>query len=96
MAKQSLSTYSTSYQNLKTKKGFFLFKFYKTIFSSQDIPNVCQFHPSCSEYGLLQIQENGYFVGTMATFDRLSRCNGSQSRKQYQYDKIKKKFEDFP
>lgn len=51
-----------------------LFYVYKTLFSSQDM-NVCNFHPSCSEYGLLAIKKKGMFKGSMMTFDRMIRCN---------------------
>ena len=52
-----------------------LFLFYKYFVSSQDVVS-CVFYPSCSVYALQTIQKNGIIVGTMATFDRLCRCNG--------------------
>lgn len=57
-----------------------LFKFYKNIFSNQDSKR-CNFHPSCSEYGIQSIKSIGVF-GIFHTFDRLTRCNGL-NRNQY-------------
>jgi len=51
------------------------FNGYKLFFSSQDL-NTCTFIPSCSVYGLQAIQKRGLIMGTMKTFDRLSRCHG--------------------
>jgi len=51
------------------------FLFYKSFISSQD-SNHCNFHPSCSEYGLGAIKKYGVVRGGICTFDRLSRCNG--------------------
>lgn len=63
-----------------------LFLFYKTFISSQDSQH-CNFTPSCSEYGLLAVKKKGAVVGIIATFDRLSRCNGL-SRSQYEFDPV--------
>lgn len=52
-----------------------LFLVYKVVLSSQD-RNVCNFHPSCSEYGLTSIKQKGLIKGGIMTFDRLTRCNG--------------------
>ena len=57
-----------------------LFLFYKYFVSSQDVVS-CVFYPSCSVYALQTIQKNGFFAGTMATFDRLCRCNGLSPEK---------------
>jgi putative membrane protein insertion efficiency factor len=51
-----------------------LFIFYKKCISSQDYPS-CNFSPSCSEYALKAIKKKGVFIGVIAAFDRLSRCN---------------------
>jgi putative membrane protein insertion efficiency factor len=48
---------------------------YKTFISSQD-GNKCNFAPSCSEYAVLAIKKHGVIIGGLATFDRLTRCNG--------------------
>jgi putative membrane protein insertion efficiency factor len=61
-----------------------LFLFYKAFFSSQD-GNSCTFSPSCSEYALLSIKQRGLLKGSMAAFDRLSRCNGLNA-KEYARD----------
>ncbi len=51
-----------------------LFLFYKHFVSSQD-GGKCNFSPTCSEYSLLSIQKHGLIFGTLATLDRLIRCN---------------------
>lgn len=48
---------------------------YKKYVSSQDAIS-CTFEPSCSTFGLHAIQQHGLVIGSMATFDRLSRCHG--------------------
>lgn len=53
----------------------FSFTFYKRYISSQDAIS-CTFEPSCSVFGLHALRHHGLVVGTMATFDRLSRCHG--------------------
>jgi putative component of membrane protein insertase Oxa1/YidC/SpoIIIJ protein YidD len=52
-----------------------MFNFYKKRISSQDSGN-CNFHPSCSVYGLQSVQRLGFSKGFLNTFDRLSRCHG--------------------
>ncbi len=69
-----------------------LFIFYKAIISSQD-GSSCTFTPSCSEYALQAINKKGIFVGTLMTFDRLTRCNGLNPDK-YPYDYKKQLFID--
>ncbi len=96
IAKSTISPNAEHYSSNKKKKGFFLFWMYKQFISSQDIPNVCRFHPSCSEYGLLQIDKNGLIIGSLATFDRLTRCNGRQNEDVYYYNVDKKRFVDWP
>ncbi len=51
-----------------------LFRTYKIVFSSQDASS-CVFTPSCSEYAVESIKKKGFFVGFLAAFDRLQRCN---------------------
>lgn len=70
------------------------FRWYKKFVSSQDVPNACGFSPSCSEYSKLAFKKLGLFSGILATFDRLSRCNGKQSPAFYVYDPEKKRFLD--
>jgi putative component of membrane protein insertase Oxa1/YidC/SpoIIIJ protein YidD len=55
--------------------ALFSFTFYKKYISSQDAIS-CTFEPSCSVFGLHAIRHHGLVVGSMATFDRLSRCHG--------------------
>jgi len=72
-----------------------LFLFYKYFISSQDLPGICNFHPSCSEYGILSIKKNGVIVGTLSTFDRLTRCNGL-NKDQYERDEKTSRLLDYP
>ena len=72
-----------------------LFLFYKYFISSQDLPGICNFHPSCSEYGILSIKKNGVLVGTLSTFDRLTRCNGL-NKDQYVRDEKTGRLLDYP
>jgi uncharacterized protein len=59
---------------LKTVSSL-LFLFYKEFISSQDI-NACVFSPSCSVYAIESIKKKGILLGTIATMDRITRCNG--------------------
>ena len=52
-----------------------VFNIYKTFISSQDHMS-CVFSPSCSEYALQAVQQQGFLLGMINTFDRLTRCNG--------------------
>ncbi len=52
-----------------------LFLFYKAFVSSQDAGS-CTFTPSCSEYAMMAIQNQGFILGTINFFDRFTRCNG--------------------
>jgi putative component of membrane protein insertase Oxa1/YidC/SpoIIIJ protein YidD len=63
-----------------------LFNFYKKYISSQDHAS-CSFTPSCSEYALVSISEQGFLLGTMNSIDRLSRCNG-RNKRHYHQDEI--------
>lgn len=56
-------------------KKNYLLRFYKNYFSSQD-GNNCSFYPSCSKYTSESIKQKGWFMGSLAAFDRISRCNG--------------------
>ena len=70
--------------------GFLL---YKAFISSQDNPS-CVFTPSCSEYAVEAIQQYGFFLGWLKTFDRLSRCHGLVNHQHYHIDIEKKRFYD--
>jgi putative membrane protein insertion efficiency factor len=37
--------------------------------------DVCRYYPTCSAYGLGQIQQRGVFVGSVLTVARILRCN---------------------
>ena len=69
------------------------FNIYKGFFSSQDNPS-CVFHPSCSEYSVLALQQKGLLLGTLYTFDRLSRCHRFTKPDQYVFDPSKQRFYD--
>lgn len=62
-----------------------VYTFYKNFLSSQD-GNVCTFYPSCSNYAMECYRRKGLLVATLATFDRISRCNGLSPEK---YDRYK-------
>jgi uncharacterized protein len=84
-----------SFRNATNEATFVLtgaFIFYKSFISSQD-GGACTFTPSCSEYGLLAVEKKGVVMGVLATFDRLTRCNGL-SPSLYRYDYNKKLFID--
>src|SRR5690606_16632831 len=51
-----------------------LFTVYKNFFSSQDM-QVCNFHPSCSEYAVQSVEKKGLIIGSLRAFDRLTRCH---------------------
>lgn len=89
--------FSYAYKNRNEIQTFFagMFLFYKFCISSQDIPSVCSFSPSCSEYGLLSVKKYGPFIGMMNTFDRLTRCNGLND-KNYIKDEITGRLADEP
>lgn len=69
------------------------FNTYKTFFSSQDNPS-CVFHPSCSSFSVQAMQQKGMMIGTLQTFDRLSRCHRFIKTNQYIYDPTKQRFYD--
>lgn len=61
-----------------------LFIGYKKFISSQDAQN-CSFTPSCSEYALQAVKQQGVLRGMLNGFDRLTRCN-SLSPEKYELD----------
>lgn len=88
--------YTNTSEKPKNEMEFLLaagFNFYKTFFSSQDNPS-CIFHPSCSSYSVESFQQKGVIIGTLSTFDRLSRCHQLIKKNQYQYDPAKRRFYD--
>jgi hypothetical protein len=56
-----------------------LIRLYQMFVSPEDIP-VCNFTPSCSQFGLNAIKKYGIFQGVLMTSDRLQRCNGMGRR----------------
>lgn len=69
------------------------FNIYKTFISSQDNPS-CVFYPSCSEYTVRSLQRYGLFMGTLMSFDRLSRCHRLVKPDQYYFNPSKQRFYD--
>lgn len=69
------------------------FNIYKTFISSQDNPS-CVFEPSCSEYTVQSLQQYGLFLGTLQSFDRLSRCHRLVKPNQYYFNPSKQRFYD--
>ena len=60
-------------------------RFYQVFISSQDMP-VCNFVPSCSQFGAEAISRLGIVRGVLLASDRLQRCNGvSTSRYRIDY-----------
>ncbi len=58
-----------------------LIRGYQLFISTQDMP-VCNFDPSCSNFGMVAFKEYGIFHGLLMTSDRLQRCHG-MGRKYY-------------
>ncbi|MCE2414589.1 membrane protein insertion efficiency factor YidD [Candidatus Poribacteria bacterium] len=69
-----------------------LIRLYQEFVSSQDGPT-CNFHPTCSRFGMACIQEYGVLRGILLTADRLLRCNGSQAQ-HYHKDGVTGKYID--
>ena len=69
-----------------------LIRLYQKFVSSQDGPS-CNFHLTCSRFGMACIQEYGVLRGILLTADRLIRCNGSQAQ-HYPKDEATGKYID--
>ncbi len=69
-----------------------LIRLYQKFVSSQD-GSTCNFHPTCSRFGMACIQEYGVLRGILLTADRLLRCNGSQAQ-HYHKDGVTGKYID--
>ena len=69
------------------------FLFYKSFISSQDNPS-CVFTPSCSEYAVQAIDQYGFVLGWLKTFDRLSRCHGLVNHRHYPFGAEKQRYYD--
>lgn len=94
--KHTSQKYSGNSSKPKNELEFLMasgFNVYKAFFSSQDNPS-CVFYPSCSEYSVQSFQQKGLFLGTLYTFDRLSRCHHFISSGQYVFDPSKERFYD--
>ena len=55
------------------------FKFYKKFITNQDMTN-CPFYPSCSQYMLQAVSQNG-IAGFFQGLDRLNRCTTSEHKR---------------
>jgi|GEM_PF-744377 len=64
---------------LPKEKSFFQEAAIKIIKLYQKFPllkfSSCKYHPTCSNYGLRAIEDYGFLVGHLMTFDRIQRCN---------------------
>lgn len=61
-------------------------RLYQVFISPQDMP-VCNFVPSCSQFGAEAVSRLGVIRGILLTSDRLQRCNGiSTSRYRIDYN----------
>lgn len=69
-----------------------MIRIYQLFISTQDIP-VCNFTPSCSQFGIEAIKKFGIVRGILLTSDRLQRCNG-MSTSHYQIDHVTGKLID--
>jgi len=83
-----------SHINILSPKGLLsgTIRFYQLFISTQDIP-VCNFTPSCSQFGIDALREFGIIRGILLTSDRLQRCNGT-SASYYKLDYGSGKFVD--
>ena len=82
--KHSLYNYSFDYENEFQLVFNNLFIFYKKNISPFDFQS-CGFYPSCSVYAIESVEKKGMLLGIIATFDRLSRCNGMSPNKYELY-----------
>ncbi len=64
--------------------SIFTITLYQKFLSSQDAP-VCNYEPSCSQYGQATIRSRGVLLGSLMTSDRLQRCIGA-ARRYYPLD----------
>jgi len=64
--------------------GIGMIKLYQILLSSQTAP-VCNFFPSCSQFGLLAIDKYGIILGILLTSDRVLRCNGLDTESYEQH-----------
>ena len=70
-----------------------LIRLYQKYISTQDL-SVCNFHPSCSRFGMGAIQKYGFFRGMLLTADRLLRDNGIALHTHYTFDEAIGKYID--
>lgn len=63
----------TNYNPFRLALGGLMFVYQR--FISPQMPAECLYHTSCSDFSLSLIHEYGLIKGTVATADRLMRCN---------------------
>lgn len=80
----------------KTSPLFLFFLTYKVLFSNNDVPKMCLFHPTCGNYGALAVRKYGFLLGVLKTTDRLLRCHNFHYANQYLYLPSKNKYVDQP
>ncbi|MFC6276502.1 membrane protein insertion efficiency factor YidD [Psittacicella hinzii] len=52
-----------------------LIRLYQTAISPLLGSGKCRYHPTCSQYGKLAIQQRGIIIGSLLTFWRVIRCH---------------------
>ncbi|MGB5920184.1 membrane protein insertion efficiency factor YidD [Arcobacter sp.] len=52
----------------------YLIKFYQKFISRYTSPS-CRFYPTCSEYGVWQMENNSFFKAIYFTITRILKCN---------------------
>ncbi|WP_410454507.1 membrane protein insertion efficiency factor YidD [Psittacicella hinzii] len=57
------------------KIALYLIKLYQFLLSPLLGTGKCRFHPVCSQYGKIAIQQHGILKGSLLTFWRILRCN---------------------
>lgn len=94
--KQNSELEDTLAKSDKTSLVYPLFALYKFLFSKNDIPKMCRFHPTCGNYGAIALKKHGLIKGLLKTSDRLMRCNNLHYKDQYIYLTSKNKYIDYP
>ncbi len=69
-------TYDVSIPSVLLKSSF---KFYKKFITNQDMTN-CPFYPSCSQYMVDAVNQNGVF-GLIQGLERLKRCTSTEHKR---------------
>ena len=59
-----------------------LIQFYRKHISPQ-LPDMCRYYPTCSQYAIEALEIHGAFKGSLLTVARLLRCNTRAIRKRF-------------